>query len=119
MLAIQAAGVAFGLLMLSATYLYFRRRYLTAVESGAWVILWVGFLVVAVRPKIVGGLVQSVGIVRPLDLFMIVGLAVALSLSFRVHLRLKKIERKIEDMVRADALGSAHDQGVAAEPGPH
>ncbi|MCL4460019.1 MAG: DUF2304 domain-containing protein [Chloroflexi bacterium] len=101
---IQIVAVVFSFLMLYITFLHFKRRELTTRETLFFGLLWVGAIFLTIFPKSVDFLLKTFRILRLMDLATIVGFMVLIALSFHNFLTIRKLEEKIEKLVRYNAL---------------
>lgn len=110
MIGIQLLAILFALWMMYFSYLHFHRREFGKVEFILWQILWLGLVAVVVFPHSVQFLLKTFSITRTFDLVVIVGMMVLFGVTFRNYIILKRTERKVEDLVRTDALrGDTND----------
>ena len=104
-LGIQLLGVLFGLFMLYLTFLHRKRRDYTTKETFAWIIMWIGFIFVALFPSSLDFLVKrTLGLQRPLDFFIIVGFMFMVFISFYTYNIVRKNQKKLEEIVRKIAF---------------
>lgn len=107
LLGVQILGVLFALFMIYLTFLHQKRREFTAKEYAFWIIIWACFLIVTVFPKILNPIVESLSLNRTMDLFTIVGFIFVIGVIFHNYLSLRKIQNKVEDVVRQVAIKGA------------
>lgn len=110
MIGIQIAAILFALWMMYFSYLHYRRGEFRKTELLLWQLLWVGLLVVVIFPTSVKFILDTFSITRTFDLVVIVGIVVLFGITFRNYVIVKRIERKVEQSVRTQALGGLHDQ---------
>jgi len=102
---IQILAVLFGLFMLYLTFLHRKRKEFTTRESVVWVIMWLGFMYVALFPGSLDFLVKrTLGLQRPLDFFIIVGFMFMVFMSFYIYGIVRNTQKKLEDIVRKIAI---------------
>ncbi len=101
---IQFLGIVFGLAMLYFTYVKFRRRELNQLELTVWSTGWILLVIVAIVPFALDPLIHPLNFYRRLDFFVVVGFFVLLGLGFFNYSTVKKMERKVEQFVRQQAL---------------
>lgn len=107
MIAIQILAILFALWMTYFTSLHFRRREFAFSEFVMWEVLWVGLIVVVVFPASVHFLLTTFKINRTFDLVVIVAIMALFASSFRTTVLLKRVQRKMEDVIRREALEEA------------
>lgn len=103
---IQLLAILFGLFMIYLTFLYRKRKDYTTKEAFVWIILWIGFMFVAISPNSLDFLVKrALGLQRPLDFFIIAGFMFMVFISFYTYSIVRKNQKKIEEIVRKIAFG--------------
>ena len=100
-LGIQIVGLFFSGFMVYFSYLHFKRKEFTPKEFTFWLILWIAFAVVAVVPGVLDTLVEQLSLTRTMDLLIISGFMVLLTLFFYVYTLLRKLQAKMEKLVSA------------------
>lgn len=104
MIGIQIVAIIFALWMIYFTFLHFRRGEFTKSELIIWQVLWIGLIVVVIYPNSVKFVLNTFKISRAFDLIVIVGMVVLFGITFRNYVLLRRVERKLEDMVRKESL---------------
>lgn len=74
------------------------------MEIASWLVMWTGTVVIVVFPDLLQDFAKTFSIVRVFDLMVIGGFIVVISLVGSAYIRTKKLEKKLEDLVRRDAL---------------
>lgn len=103
-LGIQIVSVLFAVFMLYVAFLHWKRKELTTSEYSFWLLLWCGFIGVALFPNLLQKLTQILFIARIMDLLMVIAFMILAYIGFSNYISNKKMEKKIEDLVRKDAL---------------
>ncbi|HLD72117.1 MAG TPA: DUF2304 domain-containing protein [Candidatus Nanoarchaeia archaeon] len=103
---IQLLGVIFGLGMTYFTFVRYKRKELSKSEFLVWQGCWAVLIFVALIPSILDPIIAPLNFYRRLDFFVVVGFFVLLSLCFYNYNSMKRIEKKIEVLVRKEALES-------------
>jgi len=101
---IQLLGILFGLVQSYFTFLHFKRREFTIREFIGWEAVWVSFVVITLFPQPFATFAVGFGVIRPLDLFIILGFIVTLSISFYTYVNVDKLRKQFEKAVRDLAL---------------
>lgn len=109
MTAIQLLAVLGSLLMAYVTYTALRRRELHLAESVVWMVVWVVLMVVSLFPDRLRALIAPLAVARLLDLVMIAGIFFLAVFVFALNRSLRRLENRIERLVRELALASAGD----------
>lgn len=104
MIGIQIVAIIFALWMTYFTFLHFRRKEFSKPELVVWQILWIGLIIVVLTPKSVKFILDAFKISRTFDLVVITGIVVLFGVTFRNYVLLRRMEKKIEDVVRRESL---------------
>ncbi len=104
MIGLQFVAIIFALWMLYFSYLHYRRHEFNRIEFMIWEMLWVGLIFVVILPQSVKFLIQAFSITRTFDFVVIVGMMVLFGLTFRMYVLQKRIEKKIQQIVRDSTL---------------
>ena len=101
---IQIITILFSVFMIYFSYLHLKRREFSARVFIIWFIIWTGLLIASFLPKTINIFLERLGISRAMDLFTIVGFIIIFGVVFRIFIIITKMENKIEEYVRKDAL---------------
>lgn len=104
MIALQALSVSFGIFMLYVARIHRRKALIDKAESNVWTVLWVLFIVAAIFPESVRGLVETFKITRVFDFFVIIAFMILSYLTYQTRLSFRKMEQKLEQAVRKEAI---------------
>jgi len=104
---LQYVGILFGLVMIYFTFLYYKRREYDLRGFITWMIIWVGFIVLAAVPSTVYGIMQEFHIQRTVDFFVISGFLIFSVIIFRTYAITKKNQKRVEILVRKIAHAKA------------
>lgn len=106
---IQIIAILFALVMAYLSYTHYKRREFNAREILLWMLFWLGFIFITVFPHSLDFIVHTFQLTRVLDLVMIVGFMVLIALVFRNYVVMDKLAKKLEQLVRSDALRALDD----------
>lgn len=104
MILLQAISIIFGLFMLYVVRIHWTKAHLKPFESGMWISVWLLFIFLSAFPQTVGGIAQSLHIVRIFDLLVIGSLMVIIYVTFLNRVAYKKLEKKLESIIRKNAI---------------
>ncbi len=104
MILLQAISIIFGFFMLYVVRIHWSKAHLKPFESGMWIAVWVGFIFLATFPQTVGGIAQSLHIMRIFDLLVITSLMLITYVTFLNRISYKKLEKKLEQIIRKNAI---------------
>ena len=105
---IQFLGVIFGTAMMYFTFVKYKRKELSRLESSMWFIGWILLIIIGLFPFMLDFLVAPLHFYRRLDFFVVLGFFLLLGLGFYNYSLVKKMEQKLERYVRSEALQSPH-----------
>lgn len=106
-LGIQIMGIIFGISLLYFTFIHYKRKELTRIEYIFWNLVWATFVYLVLFPNSLDFIVESLQLVRTMDLFTIVGFMFLFFLTFYDYVANVQSRRKLERVVRAMALERA------------
>lgn len=103
-LGIQIAGFLFGLFMIYYSFLKYKRKEFTIREIIFWIIVWLGFIVIALLPYILDPIAKSLNFARTFDLLVIGGFICLILIIFYTYTLTRKSQKQLETIVREIAL---------------
>lgn len=106
---VQILGLLFGLIMMYLTFLYYKRANYDKTGLIFWFMVWIGFIVLAIFPKTVYGVMEILEIKRTADFFYVAGFLVFSVLLFYSYNLTKKCQKQTELLVRQIALRSVSE----------
>lgn len=104
MIELRIIGIIIGIIATYMSFLYYKNKLFSLVEYMVWTILWIGFLVVAITPNSFNFLLEAFQLERTSDLIMIIAFIVIYVLGFRNYITNRRLQRKLEDLIRKEAL---------------
>ena len=107
MLLIQIVLVLFAAFAILRVLGRFRDGVIRLPECLLWTSLWVGVAVVVLEPSLTQRLARVLGVGRGVDAVFYLSFVLLFYLVFRVHMRIRGLERQITELVRKFALLSA------------
>lgn len=103
-LGVQIIAVLFAIFMIYVVFLHWKRKDINGGEVFFWTVLWLGFVVVTLSPKILETISQLLFFARVMDLLMIIAFMILAFLGFQNYVSNKRTEKKIEELVRKEAM---------------
>jgi len=103
-LGLQIIAILFAFTMIYFAVLHRRRGELDKTEIFSWVAIWTATIVIVVFPELLRRFAQTFFITRLFDLMVVGGFLLVILMVARAYLSMKKIEKKLEDYVRREAL---------------
>ena len=104
LLGIQIFGVFFAILMIYMVFVSQKKKEFNSTEYILWIVVWILFIVITIFPSILDFFTESLSLPRTLDLLLIMGILCILGLLFYNYIAIRKINRKVEDIVRKIAI---------------
>jgi hypothetical protein len=104
MLQLQLLSLLFALAMGYWTWTVYRLRTIRLGELFLWLAVWGAFSLAVLLPQSVAVFVQRLHVNRVMDLFMILGFMLVWVVLFLNHLELRRLQKRLQDLVRELAL---------------
>jgi hypothetical protein len=101
---LQLIAIFFALIMIYFAVLHYQRKELEKTEIVSWVAVWIGVMLAALFPDIISQFSRQVLVTRLFDLMVVGGFVLVITMSTRSYLKTKKMEKKLEEYVRKEAL---------------
>lgn len=103
-LGLQFLAVVFALIMIYFAYVNFKRREINKLEITFWTLAWSGAMVMVLFPDTLRNFAETFFISRLLDLLILGGFVMVITMVALAYIRTRRIEKKLEDLIRKDAL---------------
>lgn len=103
----QLIAIAFAIFMTYVVRVKSKKYRLSHLETYGWYAIWGGFIILALFPNLLLGVVGILNFGRVFDLLTVIAFMILSALVLYLYLTLKEIRIKLEDMVRQDAIKSA------------
>ena len=97
-------AVVFALIMIYFAYVNYKRREISKVEIAIWASAWMGVIIMVLFPDTLRKFAQTFFISRLLDLLIMGGFVLIIVMVSLAYVRTHRIEKKLEDLVRKDAI---------------
>jgi len=101
---IQVTGIIFCFSMIYFAILHFKRREINLVEICVWLLVWIFALVAVLFPDILKTFARSFLFARLFDMMVVGAIIVVMVMTTRSYVGVRKIEKKLEELVRKAAL---------------
>ena len=101
---VQLIVFVFSFFMLYNVYLYWKKKEIGLKGASVWIVIWGGLLFITFFPKYIEPLVKEMFFVRMFDLATVSALVILAYVMFENHVRIKRLQRQMEKMVRSLAL---------------
>lgn len=100
----QIGAVLFALFMMYVIRIHKRKAGLKVIEVSFWYSLWALFIILALFPNLLMGVVGVLRFTRVFDLLTVLSFMVLTFLIFTTHLSQKENNQKMEELIRKQAL---------------
>lgn len=104
---LQIVGILFSLGMIYFAVLHYKRGEIGAVEISSWVLIWSVTIFVTIFPNILRDFARTFAVSRLFDLMVVGGFFLVLTMVTYSYVRTKKLEKKMEALIRKEAIVSA------------
>lgn len=100
----QTLAALFALFMIYWVRTSYKRGHLTMVESYFWYSIWLAFTCLSIFPNFLLGIAHGLHFARVFDLLVVMAFMILTTLLFSLYLKNKKMEQKMEQLVRKFAI---------------
>lgn len=104
MIPLQFFSVLFGLFMIYMIRIHQKKGHFDDAETRTWIIIWLGFIVLALFPQILEPVVQQLRFSRVFDALIVISFMILAVINFINRVSIKKLEKKLEKTVRESAI---------------
>lgn len=104
---LQLVAIIFALTMIYLALLNYRRDEIDKVELISWIIIWTLTVVVVIFPEILRVFSRRFFITRLFDMMVVGGFILVIFMVAKTYVRSRKMEKKLEELIRKDALKDA------------
>lgn len=101
---LQIIALLFSFTMIYFAVLNYKRKEIDGTEITGWLVIWTFAIVVVVFPELLRSFANTFLVTRVFDLMVIGGFMLVISLVASAYVRTKRVEKKIDEFVRKDAL---------------
>ncbi len=104
----QILAALFALFMIYWVRSNQKRNHLSKIEASLWYSIWSVFIILSIFPNLLIGITSTLHFARVFDLLVVVAFMIIATLNFYVYLKNKKIEQKLEELVRKITINKTH-----------
>ena len=101
---LQVIALLFAFSMIYFAVLHYKRAEINGMEIGSWLVMWTGAIVIVIFPELLKTFASTFLVTRVFDLMVIGGFILVISMVASAYVRTKKLEKKLEDLIRCEAL---------------
>ena len=103
----QLIAILFALFMMYVIRVKNRKYNLSGLESIGWYVVWIMFVVLAIFPGLLLGVVHTLNFGRVFDLLVVGAFMLLTTLLVFVYFKIKELDQKLERFTREDAIQKA------------
>jgi len=105
---LQIIALIFAFSMIYFVVLHYKRGEIGKGEVAAWMVMWTVAIVIIIFPEILRRFASTFLVTRVFDLMTIGGFILVISMVTSAYIRTKKLEKKLEDLIRKEAMRDAN-----------
>ena len=103
-LGLQIIALIFALIMIYFALVNFKRGEINKSEFIVWSVIWVVVVIIVMFPDMLRSVSERFFITRLFDLLVVGGFVVVIGITSVMYLKVRRMEKKLEEFVRKDAL---------------
>ena len=96
--------------MIYLALLNYRRGEIDKIELISWILIWTLTVIVVIFPEILRVFSKRFFITRLFDMMVVGGFILVIFMVAKTYVRSRKMEKKLEELVRKEALKNAKDE---------
>ena len=101
---LQIIALLFSFSMIYFAVLHYKRHEISRNEITSWVIIWAVAIFVIIFPELLQSFAKTFLVTRVFDLMVIGGFILVISLAASAYIRVRRNEKKLEELVRKLSL---------------
>ena len=101
---INILSLLLSFLLIYSTFLSFKKNYFNIFEMIGWLLIWFGIIYLSIRPDAIDNYIQKSLNISFKDTILTLSLLILFILNFRIYLKIKQNEKKVDKIVRSEAL---------------
>jgi hypothetical protein len=102
---LQIIALIFAFSMIYIAVLHFKRKEISRSETYSWIVMWTIAIIVIIFPELLRTFASTFLVTRVFDLMVIAGFVLVITMVGSAYIKTKKMEKRLEEMVRREALG--------------
>lgn len=104
---LQVISILFALSMIYFAIHSYKRGELGAMEIASWIVVWTLVIIVVVFPELLRSFANTFLVTRVFDLMVVGGFIVVIGIVSSAYVRTKRLEKKLEELIRREALNKS------------
>ena len=101
---INLLSILISVALIYSTFLSFKRNDLNLFETFCWLTIWFGVIYLSIRPDAIDNYLQDYLEVSFKDTILTLSHLVLFILNFRIYIKIKNNEKKLDKVVRSEAI---------------
>lgn len=101
---LQIIAILFAFSMIYFAVLHYKKGALNGTEIFSWLAMWSAAIIIIIFPELLRPFARTFLVTRVFDLMVIGGFILVISMVGSAYIRTKRLEKKLEDFVRKQAL---------------
>ena len=101
---LQITAILFALIMIYFAGLHYKRKEISPLEMASWSLIWGLTMLITIFPELLRTYAQTFAVSRLFDLMVVGGFILTIAMVTSTYIRMKRIEKKVEDFIRKEAI---------------
>ncbi len=102
-LGLQITAIIFAFAMIYFAVLAYKRGELNRIEISSWLTIWVITIFIVIFPEVLRTFASTFAVSRIFDMMVVGGFILVIAMVAKSYVSIRKIEKKLEDLIRKDA----------------
>jgi len=107
---LQILALLFSLAMIYFALIHYKKGTINGLEILSWIVIWLFAILAVIFPDLLRVFAQTFLFTRLFDLMVVGGFFLVIILSAKAFITTRKLEKKVEELVRRDALRAGADK---------
>jgi len=101
---LQISAIIFAFVMVYFALIHYKKGTLNGFEIFSWSVIWFAAIFIVVFPDIIRVFAKTFLFARLFDMMVAAGFILVIALTAKSYITTKKLEKKLEDLVRKNAM---------------
>lgn len=110
MIGLQISALVFSFAMVYFAFIHYKKGTLNNIEIFFWVIIWLFAIFAVIFTDLLRVFATKFYFARLFDMMVFGGFVLVIALAAKSYITTKKLEKKLEELVRKDSLRSARNK---------
>jgi hypothetical protein len=104
---LQISALVFSFAMVYFAVIHYKKGTINGVEIFFWVLIWSFTVFAVIFPDLLKTFARTFYFARLFDMMVFGGFVLVIALAAKSYITTKKLEKKLENLIREDALNNA------------